>query len=292
MSREVPPAPLGASVVERVRRGLPGLTKTERRVARTLIAGYPVVGLGTVADLAAASSTSSATVVRLVQKLGFEGYSQLQAALRGELASRQSGPATRLEHDGRNWARPGTLGRAASAALRTVGTVPDTVPESEFDAAVALLCDTVRPVKLVGGRVTGLLAAYLQHHLSRARRLVSNFPSDARDRHAAMLDIGRRDVFVVMDVRRYDSDIVNLAGAAHDRGASVLLLTDVFMSPVATVAQVVLPVRVDAPSPFDTTVALLVVVEALATAAIAQLGDSAARRMLEWDGLADSGHGG
>ena len=72
-----------------------------------------------------------------------------------------------------------------------------------------------------------------------------------------------------MDVRRYDADIAALAQAAADRGATIILLTDVLMSPIASIAQVVLPVRVDAPSPFDTTVALLVIVEALATAAIA-----------------------
>jgi DNA-binding MurR/RpiR family transcriptional regulator len=284
-----PAPPPATSVVDRVRRGLPDLTRAERRVARTVIAGYPVSGLGTVADLAASSATSSASVVRLVQKLGFEGYSQFQSAIRDELATRSSGPADRIERGDTSWTEPGTLARVASAAARTVASIQETIPESEFEAAVELLSDPVRPVTFVGGRVTGLLGAYLEHHLGRARQHVRTFPLDSRGRHSALLDITRRDVLVVLDVRRYDPDVAAIATAASRRGATVVLLTDVLMSPIASIAQVVLPTRVEAPSPFDTTVALLVVLEALATAAVARLGSSAVSRMHDWDALADGG---
>ena len=53
------------SVADRVRRSAAELTPAERRVGRTLIAAYPVAGLSTVAELASASGTSSATVVRV-----------------------------------------------------------------------------------------------------------------------------------------------------------------------------------------------------------------------------------
>jgi DNA-binding MurR/RpiR family transcriptional regulator len=282
-----PTGPHAASVLDRVRRGLPDLTRAERRVARTVIAGYPVSGLGTVADLAASSATSSASVVRLVQRLGFEGYSQFQLAIREELATRASGPADRIRQGNASWAEPGTLTRASAAATRTIASIPETIPESEFEAAVELLCDPSRPVGVVGGRVTGFLGGYLQHHLSRARRQVSAFPVDGRGGYSALLDVGRRHVLVVLDVRRYDRDVASIASAVAGRGATVILLTDLLMSPIASVAQVVLPVRVDAPSPFDTTVALLVLVEALATAAVARLGEGAATRMRQWDALAD-----
>lgn len=279
----LPPLP-ATSVADRVRRGMPQLTRTERRVARTVLAGYPVSGLGTVADLATISSTSSASVVRLVQKLGFEGFSQFQSEIRDELATRASGPADRLD---RGSAEDGALARQAAAASALVATIPETIPQSEFEAAVDLLADPNRPVKIVGGRVTGLLGEYLHHHLSRARPHVSVLNADSRTRHAALLDISKRDVVVVLDVRRYTPDVAAIAATASRRGATVLLLTDVLMSPIASVAQVVLPTRVDAPSPFDTTVSVLVVLEALATAVVARLGEAAIARMREWDGMAE-----
>ncbi|HTW21654.1 MAG TPA: MurR/RpiR family transcriptional regulator [Mycobacteriales bacterium] len=280
--------PAFASIADRIRRSVALMTPAERRVGRTLVAGYPVAGLSTVADLAGASGTSSATVVRLVQKLGYNGYPQFQSALRDELASRSSGPAYRIDHGDRTWTEPGTLGRMLDAATRVVSSVGDTIPGSEFDATVALLADPRRPVKLLGGRITGLLAEYLQHHLSRARKDVQMFPSRPRDRHSALLDVGRRDVLIVMDVKRYDADVAELARSAANRGATIVLFTDVLLSPISSFSHLVLPVRVDAPSPFDTTVAVLVLIEALATAVIAALGADAVRRMHDWDTIADA----
>lgn len=275
------------SVGDRIRRHMGELTPAERRVGRTLLTGYPVAGLSTVADLAAASFTSSATVVRLAQKLGYGGYPQLQAALLEELAERSSGPVQRIDQVDATWSAPGALGRQTASAATTIGMLHDTIPESEFDAAVALLADPKRRVLMVGGRITGLLADYLQHHLSRARGDTGMFPIGGRGRHAALLDTGRRDVLVVFDVRRYAPEVVTIAEAAAARGATIVLLTDVFMSPAAAVADVVLPVPVDAQSPFDTSVGLLVAIEALATAVIARLGDSGLKRMRDWDALAD-----
>jgi DNA-binding MurR/RpiR family transcriptional regulator len=263
------------------------LTPAERRVGRTLLTGYPVAGLSTVADLAAASATSSATVVRLAQKLSYGGYPQLQAALLEELSERQSGPVQRIDQEDASWSTPGTLARQTEAAVTTIGRLHETIPQSEFDAAVDLIADPRRRILLVGGRITGLLADYLQHHLARARGKTGIFPIGGRGRHAALLDIDRRDVLVVLDVRRYAAEVVSVAEAAAARGAVIVLLTDVFMSPAAAVADVVLPVPVEAPSPFDTSIGLLVAVEALATAVIARLGDSGVKRIREWDALAD-----
>lgn len=279
---------VAASVGDRIRRHMAELTPAERRVGRTLLTGYPVAGLSTVADLAVASFSSSATVVRLAQKLGYGGYPQLQAALIEELAERSSGPVQRIDQVDATWSAPGTLGRQAAAAMTTIGVLHETIPESEFYAAVDLIADPKRRVLLLGGRVTGLLADYFQHHLSRARGDTALFPVGGRGRHAALLDTSRRDVLVVFDVRRYAPEVVSIAEAAAARDAAIVLLTDVFMSPAAAVADVVLPVPVDAHSPFDTSIGLLVVIEALATAVIARLGDSGVKRMRDWDALADS----
>jgi DNA-binding MurR/RpiR family transcriptional regulator len=274
-----------ASVADRIRRELQGLTPAERRVGRALLAGYPVSGLTTVAELAAESATSSATVVRLVQKLGFDGYPQFQSSLRDELATRTAGPADRIDQGDHAWSEPGVLGRTAMSAAAAVRGLSRSLPESEFDQAVGVLSDTSRPVHMLGGRVTGLLADYLHHHLSRGRRSVAMLPTGGRAGRAALLDVGRRDVVVAFDVRRYDPHIGAVCRILADRRATLVLVTDTFLSPIASYADVVLPVPVEAPSPFDTSVAALVVVEALATAVVARLGAGAVRRMHEWDRL-------
>ena len=69
-------------VAERIRVHSTSLTAAERRVAEAILRSPQSVGFGTVADLADAAKVGAASVVRLASKLGFDGYSDLQASPR------------------------------------------------------------------------------------------------------------------------------------------------------------------------------------------------------------------
>ena len=68
---------------------------------------------------------------------------------------------------------------------------------------------------------------------------------------------------VVFDYRRYQDDTVAFGRAAAARGATVVLFTDEYVSPLADDADVVLTTSVDAPTPFDVLTPAMAVVEAL-----------------------------
>jgi len=278
--------PGGLSVAEQLRRSLGELAPAERRVARALLAVYPAAGLGTVAGLAEEASTSSATVVRLVQKLGYAGFPEFQETLRCELADRRTGPVERLD----TTATRGTdvLEPMAKRLADVTASILTTVPRAELDAAVALLADTKRRVYLAGGRVSHSLAEYLTTHLGRMRPGVHLMPRDRMRRHAELLDLRRRDVLVVLDFRRYEAATVDLATRARQRDVRLVVITDVLLSPAARDATVVLPVEVDSPSPFDTSVSSIALLEVLLFATIHALGEPALERMSEWDRLAES----
>ena len=79
-------------VAERIRVHSASLTAAERRVAEAILRSPQSVGFGTVADLADSAGVGAASVVRLASKLGFEGYSDLQASIQHDLM-RQLRPA-------------------------------------------------------------------------------------------------------------------------------------------------------------------------------------------------------
>jgi DNA-binding MurR/RpiR family transcriptional regulator len=265
------------------------LTPSERRVARKLVSEYPVAGLVTVAELAELASTSSATVVRLIQKLGFDGYPDFQSTLRSELSVRHSGPIERLDSLAAQWSGPGILNGISESVAKVAQSTSRTVPEAEFEAAVSLLADPSRHIYLMGGRVTTMLADYLEAHLVRLRPGVTVLPRHAGSQPATLLDLGRRDVLLAFDFRRYERETVDAARRAAKRGTRVVLVTDIMMSPAAAIASIVLPVEVETPSPFDTAAAGLVVVEALALATLRSLGESGVKRMQAWDAMAHGG---
>src|SRR3954466_12620615 len=105
-------------VADRIGKASTSLTNAERRVAEVVLANPQLVAFGTVADLAEGAGSGAATVVRLATKLGFEGFSALQASIQQDLASQLRPAAERIRdpavHDSLNAHLPLELGTAQS----------------------------------------------------------------------------------------------------------------------------------------------------------------------------------
>jgi DNA-binding MurR/RpiR family transcriptional regulator len=274
----------GVTVAERLRLRLGELTHAERKVARALMADYPVGGLDPVAKLAAAAGVSAPTVVRLVAKLGFDGYAEFQQSLKSEVSVRLSSPlqmhAERPETD-----REGALPRAERLLCDGIRSSFARLPPGEFEQAVRLLADPHRSVTLIGGRFSTMLAEYLAAHLRILRSRVQVLSAAGPDRVSSMLDVGRRDVLVAFDYRRYQHDTVRLAMTAKDQGATLVAFTDPYLSPLAARADVILTSSVASPSPFDALTPAVALVEAMITALVDRLGDAPRSRMARYDAL-------
>ena len=121
------------------------------------------------------------------------------------------------------------------------------LPEQDFLAIVELLCDRRRGVYLLGGRFTDALARYFAAHLGLVRPGVRHVPSGIGVWRDRLLDISRRDVLIVFDIRRYQDDVITFARSATSRGAAIVLVTDQWLSPLSRQAAYVLPCRVAAP---------------------------------------------
>jgi DNA-binding MurR/RpiR family transcriptional regulator len=102
---------------------------------------------------------------------------------------------------------------------------------------------------------------------------------------SSMLDVGRRDVLVAFDYRRYQHDTVRLAMTAKDQGATLVAFTDPYLSPLAARADVILTSSVASPSPFDALTPAVALVEAMISALVDRFGDAPRSRMARYDAL-------
>ena len=87
-------------VAERIGRANTTLTPAERRVAEVVLDRPQLVAFGTVADLAEAAASGAATVVRLAGKLGYDGFTGLQASVQHALAGQLRPAAERIREPG------------------------------------------------------------------------------------------------------------------------------------------------------------------------------------------------
>lgn len=269
-----------------VRGSLGALSASERKVGRALLASYPIAGLQTVAELAQRAGVSPPTVVRFVARLGFRGYPDFQRRLQREVQERLGSPLEQYDRDDLRSA-VGDLARAARVFSSGIISTIDDLPRSEFDRVVALLSDPRQRLVLVGGRFSRMLAQYLGAHLLQLRRDVTVLDDGELARLAAVADVRRGDVVVVFDYRRYDPAVVRHARQSAERGAEVVLFTDRWLSPAADVATAVLSAEVAAPSPFDSLVPALAVVETVIAGVTDRLGEAGRERIEAIEAMRD-----
>ncbi len=269
----------GTRVGEVVRQRLNTLSPAERRLARVLLASYPIAGLESVARFAERAGVSPPTVTRFITKLGFRGYPDFQESLRREVQSRLSSPLARYREEPRHDGAGSVVDEALEVAAHNVAATRSLLAGRDFDEAVEVLSDVRRRVMIVGGRVSAPLARYLaaQMHLLRPG---TGFVDVERSAPAQQLiDMRKTDVLVVFDYRRYQPDTIECARLAAGRGCDVVLFTDQWLSPASAFAKQVLVTSVETIGPFDSLVGAMAVLEGVVAAVLRKLGGRAEARM-------------
>jgi DNA-binding MurR/RpiR family transcriptional regulator len=259
-----------------VRSRLGELTPTERRAAHVLLSNYPFAGLETVAQFASRAGVSAPSILRFISRLGFSAYADFQRRLKEELEAQLQSPLMKRTPTDRQGS---PFADFANAVVANVTQTFESIPPAEFDAILSLFADTKRRIHVVGGRFTEALALYTVRHLRVIRPEVALVEGQAATWRDQMIDFGKRDVLVIFDIRRYQEDVVVLAEEAAERGSTIVLFTDQWLSPIARVARHVISARILAPSNFDSNVAIFAVVEALVAAATKSLWEVAEARM-------------
>lgn len=270
------------SVAELINERIDTMPAGERSAAQTLIANYPMLGLKTVAEFSAQAGVSSPTILRFVNRLGFQNYPDFQARLQDELAAQLQSPHHRNEHPekGRDAAYP-----AVEHTLENIRETFHHLGEKQLRQVVSALSNSRGNVYLIGGRFTDPIAQYMAAHMSIIRPHVFHLGGQESVWRDRLLDMGKRDVLVVFDIRRYQDSLLKLAEKARGRGVEVILITDQWLSPIARVARHVLAGRITVPSAWDSSTALFVLAETIIREMTRILEKDSAARIAELEAL-------
>lgn len=255
------PGAADGTVRDRLMNAEGGFSNAELKVVRTLLANYPAAGLTTISRLAKAAEVSDPTVLRLANRLGYEGFGDMQAALLAEVEAHMRSPLTLQPAQAPASENP--YQAMLQATLARCDEVAKGTATADYERAVALMADPRLRLLCLGGRFSRFLAGILQrclHHLRPGTEFLDGSVADISDRLA---DVDKRHLLIVFDYRRYQSDTVAFARQAHARGAQVLLFTDTWRSPIADFADLTLTAPTDTESPFDTLVSPLLQAEAV-----------------------------
>lgn len=255
------------------------LTSAEAKIVQVLLADYPMSGLGTATRLAKAACVSDPTVMRLMVKLGYGGFAAFQGKLLAEIESRLHSPLLMMEAKRPANSSEGTVNDYFHSVSDSLERTRTAVASQIYGRAARMLLDCKGQVVLLGGRFSRHIASMLAGYLVQFRPGVHDIGSLAPTDFDLLIDLGKRDLLVVFDYRRYQSNVVNFARQARERGMGILLFTDPWLSPISEQADLTLIAAIEANSPFDTLATGVVQMETVFAHALESEGQTVRKRI-------------
>ena len=220
---------------EHILANFPNLPPKQRRLARYFLDHEDVVAFASTGQIAEQTRTSAATVVRFCQVLGYEGYPDLQAAVRSQLPHYRTAVQKLAERITRSDFSEHLPAQIAQANVNNIQKTLSQVSDSELTDIVDAII-RARNVRIFGSGLSAAAAISAEYAL-----LVLGIAARACTDGGVnqLLEISRltdQDLVIVIGVWRYLRSTVEAAGAARAAGATCIALTDSPVAPVATLA--------------------------------------------------------
>ncbi len=251
------------------------LSPAERQVAEVVLRDPEAVAFGTVARVAERAGTSGASVVRLSTRLGFPGFTGMQASVRAAIGQQLRPAAERIRTERGSDVVSRTLAAEVDNVQRTLAAVDP----GAFAAAVDLLSDSRRRIAVVAGDAETGVGAMFATALSLVRDGVAQVGGSDVAVARQLAACGGESVVVAIDLRRYERWVVDSVGLAVAAGATAVAVTDSLLSPLAERAAVTFTVAAEGAGVFDSHVGTLALTNALVTGTAARLRRSATARL-------------
>ena len=242
-------------------------SRSQKDVAQYIVDHLDEVAFQTAEELARRANTSSSTVVRFSQALGFEGYPELQHSAREEYRRRHAqSPAP--SRDAPAAAPLFSLDQNEFETMLAADhvNVEDTarkVSRSEIEAAVEAIATTPR-LLVAGTDQMAFFASYLRHLLMLLDLRAEIVASPSQEALGRLSRIDEETLVIGLSAGRSHPLITRAMKLARHRRAKTIAITDATLSDVSKLAKVRLYYSSNSPAYVRSHAALLALVQALA----------------------------
>lgn len=227
------------AVQQLIEQAFESLSPELQRAARWLQTHHAALALHSMRTSAREAGVSPATMTRLAQRLGFDGFEALRQPFVKQLAGGLPMAGGRRHNAGAGAAVTGVADQLNALQQTNVSSALSlNSTESLRDAADALL--QARAVYFLGMRVCHGVAFHMHYVfglLAANGVLINDLGGTMADQ---ITRLGRDDVLVAISQSPYTRQTVEGVQLAHDQHATVVALTDGALSPIARRAQHVL----------------------------------------------------
>ncbi|WP_043622186.1 MurR/RpiR family transcriptional regulator [Nonomuraea candida] len=225
----------------RLRAAMPALRPSERRIAEVFTGDPAAAANLSIAEVAARCATSTTSVVRFYQRMGYAHFKDFRIDLTRAVAREELAVSGLPEASGDIDRHDSLAGIVSKVAMNETLSIADTARSLDMDAlgeAVALLL-AARRIDSFGVGASSLVGLDLQQKLARIGRTALNW----HDSHAAWTSAATLDsacVAVAVSHTGATVDTVEFLAIARRAGAATVAITNFRDSPLARAADVTL----------------------------------------------------
>ena len=249
---------------EEIRQRFDEFSRSQKDVGQYIVDHLEEAAFHTAEELARRANTSSSTVVRFAQALGFEGFPELQAAARDEYRrAREDGTASELISTPLFPIDQTEFEAALAADHANLADTAHKVDRDEVAAAIDLISHADRTL-LCGIDQMAFFASYLRHLLMLLDLRAEVVASPSQDNLAKLGRVNEKTVMIGFSAGRPHPLVVRAMKLARNRHAATIAIADATLSEVAKLADHRLYYSSNSPAFVRSHSALLGVIQALA----------------------------
>ncbi|MEU4239743.1 MurR/RpiR family transcriptional regulator [Actinoplanes sp. NPDC026619] len=218
------------------------LTPTQRRIAHSLVDHAAKAAYLSAAEVADLAGVSQPSVTRFAMALGYSGYPALRRELR-ELSGFGEEPAP----------EGNAMQLAVGAEIEHLSRLHDQLGRLDDVERAARLLINSRPLPVLGLRAAAPLAGYFGYFAAKVHpdvRVLDSGGTSLLDRLEQARAAGA-DAMLTVVLPRYPREALDAIREARAGGFAIVAITDSVVSPVAELADVVLPAAVGTQLVFD-----------------------------------------
>jgi DNA-binding MurR/RpiR family transcriptional regulator len=239
-------------------------SRSQKDVAQYVVDHLDEVAFHTAEELARRANTSSSTVVRFSQALGFEGFPELQEAAREEYrhhhrtvaaASDAATPLFSLDQS--------AFEQAVAADHVNVEDTARRVSRSEVEGAIEAIAAAER-ILIAGTDQMAFFASYLRHLLMLLDVRAEIAASPSQEALSRLGRIDERTLVIGLSAGRPHPLVVRAMKIARHRKASTLAIVDATLSDVSKLSERTLYYSSNSPAFVRSHTGLLSILQALA----------------------------
>lgn len=225
---------IGSSVFySRVQEKLDSLTKKERETAEYMAAHQGQLIYASITELAESVKTSEATVTRACTKLGYRSFQALKVSVASELVT----PQEKIHEDLQPDASAVVISeKIFSSAAQTLAMTQKSLDVAAVTRSIEALCQA-RRIVILGNGNSGAIAMDAQHKFLRVG-LDAHAYTDDHMQMIAISSLTDEDVVIAISHSGSSRNAVDAVQLARERGAVVISITNIGISPLSKQANI------------------------------------------------------